>query len=319
MKKKIKRILIGIIITVPILILAFNINKGMVNNREVESLLSSGEGLIKNNKYDEAEEEYKKALQIKDNKSIQDKIVELNNKKSNSNNILKEVDSLIEGQKVEEAISKLKEVSYKSEDMDYEVYKLQTKAERKREEIAKEKERLRIEEIMNKQRAEAEQARIAGQLMIEKQNKALNGTNSSTSIGTSTSPSNNAVSPPKSQPTRRTECLATAEDIEYNLTNNYEPNKLVHKIEVNGKTLNISANKVDIVPIKGYLPYTRFLKAGVKHLASIRSDLNLEKLKFYGYDADGSFYLNVIDNKTVVYSCEFSLYSDQILSYYSNK
>ncbi|MBK1810164.1 hypothetical protein JHL18_05880 [Clostridium sp. YIM B02505] len=317
MNKKIKKVLIGIIIAVPIIVLAFNINKNIANNRQVETLLASGEGLIKNNKYDEAEEKYKKALQLKNSKSIQNKIDDLNSKKLSSGSILKEADTLIEGKKVEEAISKLKEVSYKSEDMDYEVYKLQTKAERKREEIEKEKERLRIEEIMNRQRAEAEQARIAGQLMVEKQNKALNATNSSTSIGASSS--NNTVSSPNSQPTRRTESLATAEGIEYNLTNNYEPNKLVHKIEVNGKTLNISANKVDIVPIKGYLPYTRFLKAGVKHLASIRSDLNLEKLKFYGYDVDGSFYLEVYDNKTIVYSCEFSLYLDKIQSYYSNK
>lgn len=314
--KKIRRISIGIIIAVPIIILAFNINNNIVKNQEVEALLTSGEGLVKSNKYDEAEEKYKKAFQLKSSKSIQDKINELSNKKLNSNNLLKEVDSLIEGQKVEEAISKLKEVSYKSEDMDYEVYKLQTKAERKREEIAKEKERLRIEEIMNKKKEEAEQARIAGQLEIEKQNKALN---SSTNISTSTSSSSNAISSSKSQPTRRKECLVTAEGIEYNLTNNYEPNKLVHKIEVNGRTLNISANKVDIVPIKGYLPYTRFLKAGVQHLASIRSDLNLEKLKFYGYDVDGSFYLEVYENKTIVYTCEFSLYSDQIQSYYSNK
>lgn len=117
----------------------------------------------------------------------------------------------------------------------------------------------------------------------------------------------------------QTPCMScTAEGMENNLRE-FEKRRKIFRVSLGTKTYNIATNNPEIVPIRGYLPFQSFLKASLSHFVQVRNDLNPENMKFEGIPCDGSFYINVIDGKTIVYSCAFDMYSDKIDKYYSNK
>ncbi|GKX65045.1 hypothetical protein [Inconstantimicrobium mannanitabidum] len=93
----------------------------------------------------------------------------------------------------------------------------------------------------------------------------------------------------------------------------------VFRVSLGTKSYNIATSNPPIPPAAGYRPFQSFLKACVSHFVQVRNDLNPENMKFDAIVCDGSFYINVIDGKTIVYSCAFDLYSDVIMMYYSNK